>query len=674
MKYLLMICGATGATMSGCGGSSPDGFAHFTESEMDKSVSPDDDFYQYSNGGWMLQHPLPDDKSRLGSFDLLNDDNELKLKSLVEELSGRQNAEGTAAQKIGDLYNCGLDSAARNAERLTALEPYLADIDAVGDKQSLSRELAEMFSIGANPFFAFGRTPDAMNSLQNIAEVWQAGLGLPDRDYYFNDDANSQELREAYKAMLCKFASLAGWENDAERIGKVFELETAIAEKHYTRAENRDPQRVYNKLTFSELNDKIKFLDWNVFQDACNVKIEEINVAQLEYFEALDEVIAKTSVDVLRDYLKLTLLRSFASAMSDDFVNASFDFYGRKLNGAKEMLPLWKRTLRVLDDEVGELLGQLFVEKHFPASAKERMTELIENLRVAFSQRIDNLTWMSDTTKAFAQEKLAAVKFKIGYPDKWRDYTDLKIDKSAGYVGNLIRSAKFSFAQEMAKINKPVDRTEWYMTPQTVNAYYSPTENEIVFPAGILQPPFFYADGDDAVNYGAIGVVIGHEMTHGFDDQGRQFDKDGNLNNWWTESDIERFTAITKRLVERFESFTVVDSLKANGEITLGENIADLGGLNIAYQAYCNSQAGKAEPAPIDGQTADQRFVLAYSRIWASTVRDEYLYKQVKTDPHSPARLRVNAQLPLVGYFYKAFNVRPESKMYLPEDDRITIW
>lgn len=675
VKQLLMICSATGASLSSCNTTSIEGVAHFPESEMDKSIKLGDDFYQYSNGGWIKAHPLPDDKSRLGTFDLLNDDNELKIKSLIEELQSKQNEQGSAAQKISDLYACGLDTVARNIEKQNALMPYFNNIDAVSDKESLSKEFAELQSIGVTPFFAFGRTPDMANSSQNIAEIMQSGLGLPDRDYYFNDDANSEDLRVAYKEMLCIFAQIAGWDGDIEqRVSAVYSLEENLARISYTRAENRDIQKIYNKFTYEDLKSRITFVDWDIFSKICGVDIKEINVAQLGYFESINKIIENTDYSIIRDYLKFNTLRSYAYAMSEDFVTTSFDFYGRKLNGAKEMRPLWKQMLSVLDDEVGELLGQIFVEKYFPVSAKQRMIELIENLRIAFGQRIENLTWMSDTTKAFAQEKLASIKIKIGYPDKWRDYSNLNIDKSLGFVTNIINSTKFNFAQEIAKINQPVDHTEWYMTPQTVNAYYSPTDNEIVFPAGILQPPFFYANGDDAVNYGAIGVVIGHEMTHGFDDQGRQFDKEGNLNNWWTDSDLSSFESITKRIVARFESFVVVDSLKANGEITLGENIADLGGLNIAYQAYCNSLKDKSKPQLIDGQTDVQRFIFAYSRIWATTVRDEYLYKQVKTDPHSPAKLRVNAQLPLVDYFYSAFDINEDDKMYVPIEDRITIW
>lgn len=674
VRHLLMICGAAGASLSGCNKTTTDGLAHFPETEMDKSVKLGDDFYQYSNGGWMIANPLPDDKSRLGTFDVLNDDNELKLKLLVEELLTKQNEQGTAAQKISDMYACGLDTATRNREGMKALLPYFEQIDEIKDKVTLSEKLAELQKIGIDAFFAFGRTPDAANSTQNISEVYQSGLGLPDRDYYFTDDENSKELRVAYKEMLCKFAKMAGFENAEQRVENVYALEEKMAAKNFTRAENRDPQKLYNKMDYATFKAKYSYLDWDKFTSICGVEIKEINVAQPSYFESLDETIQNTSFDIIHDYLKLNMINAYSYAMSDEFVETRFDFYSRKMNGAKEMLPLWKRTLGAVDAEIGELLGQLFVEKYFPVSAKQRMTELIENLRVAFGQRIDNLSWMSDTTKAFAKDKLAAIKIKIGYPDKWQDYSNLSIDKSLGFVTNIMNSTKFSFAKEMSKINQPVDKTEWYMTPQTVNAYYNPMDNEIVFPAGILQPPFFYFEGDDAVNYGAIGVVIGHEMTHGFDDEGRQFDKEGNLNNWWTESDVARFETITKRIVERFESFTVVDSLKANGEITLGENIADLGGLNIAYQAYHNSLQGKAEPALIDGLTADQRFIYAYSRVWATNVRNEYLYKQVKTDPHSPAKLRVNAQLPLVDYFYTAFDIQPNAKMYVPKEERITIW
>lgn len=678
MKSLkfIMICTTTSVALCSCNNATTvDGNAHFTEAEKDTTVMLGDDFYQYSNGGWQKQHPLPAEKSRLGSFDILYDDNEMKLKEIVEEVTKKNNAEGTAAQKIADLYACAMDTTTRNEKGAAVLAPYFDIIDnGFADEASTAKTMIALQEIGATGFFSLSQEPDASNSSMTLATLWQTGIGLPERDYYFNKDERAESIRAAYKVMLNKFATLLGWENAEARVDAIYALEERIADKMYTRTQNRNPQALFNKRTKSELKNEIKGIDWDAYLEAAGVTAEDINISQYNYFTQVGEIINSTDKNVLKDYYKMRLTRSYSTDMSSDFENASFDFYGKTLSGAQEMRPLWKRSLGIVNGITGDLLGQLFVEKHFPAAAKERMLVLIENLRVAFAQRIDNLAWMGDSTKVQAKEKLAAITVKVGYPDKWEDYTDLKISKELSLVDNEVNASRFAFRKEMEKIGKPVDKAEWFMTPQTVNAYYNPSANEIVFPAGILQPPFFYANGDDAVNYGAIGVVIGHEMTHGFDDQGCQFDKVGNLSNWWTEEDAQRFKEATNKLVDRYASFIAVGDIHANGVNTLGENIADLGGLNIAYQAYQNSLEGKAEPAPIDGQTDKQRFCYAYSRVWASNVREEYLYQQVNTDPHSPAHLRVNVPLPLVDYFYEAFGIDESAKMFVPKEDRIVIW
>lgn len=671
-KQLLVICSASGTALCGCN-SSNDGTAHFTDAEMDPTVSVGDDFYQHTNGGWLTQHPLPDDKSRFGTFDILDEDNNEKLRIVVEEACKNPGAQGSASQKISDLYACGMDTAVRNAEGFEALIPYIEKIDAVSNDEDFARLVAELQQIGVYPFFLFGSSPDMANSSWTIAEVWQAGIGLPDRDYYFDESDKGREVIEAYKTSLTRYFDAIGKDNATDRTSAVYDFEKRLAEQMNTRLENRDPQALNNKTDLEGFKKKVPGFAWDAYFDACGATIEEINISQLKYFGALGKIIAETPTNVVKDYLTVLLVRGYASKMSDQFIEISFDFYGRTLNGNPEMRPLWKRVLGQVEGALGEQIGQVFVEKYFPASAKHRMEQLIEQLRIAFGQRIDQLTWMGDSTKAAAREKLAAITVKVGYPDKWRDYSGLEIDKSLGFVRNFMNASRFEFQRDIEKINKPVDKSEWHMTPQTVNAYYNPTVNEIVFPAGILQPPFFYADGDDAVNYGAIGVVIGHEMTHGFDDQGRQFDKEGNLKNWWTDTDAEQFKAITARLAEHFSNYEVVDSLHINGELTLGENIADLGGLNISYQALHNA-LGDATPENIDNQTVDQRFLLAYSRIWAGNTRDEFLRKQVLTDPHSPGRFRVNAQLPLFHVFYSAFGITENDGMYLPEDKRITIW
>jgi len=675
-KQLIMLCTTSGAVLCGCNNvNKVDGNAHFTAAEQDTTVNIGDDFYQYTNGGWMLQHPLPNDKSRLGTFDLLFDDNELKLKAIVEEVSSKQNEEGTAAQKIADLYSCGIDTTRRNALGSSVLAPYFEIIDnGFNDEASTAKNMIELQQIGAAGFFIIAQEADASNSSMTLATLWQTGIGLPERDYYFNKEERAEMIRNEYKSYLNKMATLLGWDNAEARTAAIYALEERIADKMYTRTQNRNPQAINNKRTVAQLKEEIKGIDWDTYIAASGADIENVNIAQYDYFAQLGELISTTDKETIKDYYKMRLASCYATDMSSDFENTHFDFYGKVLSGTPEMRPLWKRSLGIVNSITGELLGQLFVERHFPAAAKQRMLVLIENLRTAFSQRIDNLPWMGDSTKVQAKDKLASISVKVGYPDKWEDYTDLKISKELSLVENEINATRFSFRRNMKKIGKPVDKEEWFMTPQTVNAYYNPTANEIVFPAGILQPPFFYAEGDDAVNYGAIGVVIGHEMTHGFDDQGCQYDKIGNLNNWWTEEDSKRFKEASQKLIDRYASFIVIGDLHANGDNTIGENIADLGGLNIAYQAYQNSLEGKATPAPIDGQTDKQRFCLAYSRIWATNVREEYLYQQVKTDPHSPARLRVNVPLPLVDYFYEAFDIDETAKMYVSKEDRIAIW
>lgn len=673
-KHLFML-GASGSLLLSCSGvqNSADGFAHFTDEDKDLTVKAGDNFYQYSNGGWMQKHPIPDDKSRLMTFDILSDDNMDRLKGIVAGVCENRGAEGTAAQKVADLYECAMDTLQRNADGISALKPYLDQINAMQSPADIAATMAELHKAGISAGFAFFSNPDAKNSEWTIAAVYQDGIGMPDRDYYFMDDERSEGLRVAYKAMLARMFELAGIDNAAERADAVFAFETKLAEAMNTRMENRNPLTSYNKFDLNGFVEKCPNFDWATYFATMGAEVSDINIYQPKYFGAVGAMLTGGDMAVLKDYLSVAALRGYASHMSTDFENASFEFYGKTLGGSSAMRPLWRRSLGVVSGVLGEPLGQLFVEKYFPAEAKERMTVLIENLRVAFGQRIDSLVWMSDSTKAQAKEKLAAISVKVGYPDKWTDFSELTISKSAGLVGNLIAASKFATKLDLDKLYKPVDKDEWHMTPQTVNAYYSPLANEIVFPAGILQPPFFYANGDDAVNYGAIGVVIGHEMTHGFDDSGRNYDKDGNLKDWWTKEDADRFGEATKRLVDRYSAFIVVDSLHANGELTLGENIADLGGLNISYQAFRNAQAG-VEPALVDGQTADQRFVYAYSRIWAGNIRKEYLYQQTQTDPHSTGRLRVNGQLPLVDFFYSAFDVKEGDEMYLPKEERIVIW
>ena len=676
-KHILILSAAATAAC-GCGNveQQADGLAHFTAEEQDSTVALNDDFYQHVNGGWIKNHPVPSDRARYGTFDILYEESIDKLHTIVEEAKGASAARGTEAQKIGDLFKQAMDTATRDAQGLKPIEQYvqMAQNAKFADREAFAKTIGTMHILIGSPLFNFGRTPDYDDSSMNISELWQSGLGLPDRDYYFDESEHGQGIIAAYKTMVTKMLSLVDSTNAEARAQQIFDFEKSLAEVMNKKEENRNPVAIYNRSDLENLKKQIPDFDWDTYFATVGAEVKDINIAQPKYFNAVFGIVAKADPAVVSDYLVFKTISGSANYLTSDLYAIAFDFYGRQLSGTEEPRPLWKRSLSAVEACMGEALGRLFVQKYFPESAKKRMVDLIEQLRISFGQRIDNLTWMSDSTKAQAKDKLAAISVKVGYPDKFKDYSALDIDPEKSYIENLFAVSIFDNKEEMAKINKPVDKNEWYMTPQTVNAYYNPMGNEIVFPAAILQPPFFYANGDDAVNYGAIGVVIGHEMTHGFDDSGCNFDKDGNLKNWWTEDDRANFSACTKKMEDYFSGLTVIDSLKGNGKLTLGENIADLGGLNIAHQAFRNTLEGKEEPALIDGQTAEQRFCLAYCRIWAADIRPEAVYQQVSTDPHSLGRLRVNGQMPLVDFFYKAFDIKEGNGMYLPEADRIVIW
>ena len=653
-----------------------DGLAHFS-SDFDTTIARGDDFYQYSNGGWLKSHPIPGDKSRLNTFDVLNDDNLERLKEIVESARNKHAAKGSNEQKIGDYYALAMDSTRRQKEGITPIRPIIDRIRAMKfdvKDSSFATEIAYFHLNMGNPFFAVGCTPDAKNSSMNIAELWQDGIGLPNRDYYFDKSERGQEIIRGYKSMVAKYLELTGVGNSETRANAVYDFEEKLAEQMNTKVQNRDPQATYNKLSYDDLKKNYPDFNWDAYFNAFPVKPTELTIGQPRYFSNLFKIIAETDSTTLSDYMIICTINYVASYLSDDFMLTKFEFYSKLLNGIEELKPLWKRSLDMVQSRLGQPLGQLFVEKHFPASAKNRTIELVEQLRKAFGQRIDALTWMSDSTKTFAKIKLAAIGVKVGYPDKWEDFSGAEVDPSLSLVENFIHLTNFSSIKEMKEVGQPVDKEKWYMTPQTVNAYYSPMTNEIVFPAGILQPPFFYAEGDDAVNYGAIGVVIGHEMTHGFDDQGRQFDKDGNLTDWWTAEDEKRFKLAAQKIIERFSNVVVIDTMRCNGELTQGENIADLGGLNIAHQAFLNTLTDNGKDPMIDGQTFDQRFLLAYTRIWAGNYRDEYLRNQVITDPHANGKYRVNVQLPMLDFFYSAFGINENDKMFVRPEERIVIW
>lgn len=643
---------------------------------MDTKVVPGNNFYEYVNGGWIKNHPVPPEYSQYGAFTILYEENQKKLRSLIKNVSAENNApKGSIAQKIRDFYNSGMDTVTIEKMGIKPIEKELTKINKLKSKKDVIAYMATMHRYGISPVFYLFAEADQRNSTMEIANLYQGGLGLPDVAYYLNNDDDSKKLRKAYLNHLTKMFMLKG--ADKEQADKsaslVMDFETKLAQVSFTRVEQRDPIKNYNKMTLDMLKDSMPQFDWNTFFNSLGLEHPgDINVGQVKFFKGVGNLMDETSLETWKAYLTWNLLDASANYLSKDFVEQNFDFYGKTLSGQPKMQPRWKRVLNVVSGGLGEALGQLYVEQYFPASSKERMVTLVNNLRTAFGQRIKKLDWMSEETKKKALEKLSAITVKIGYPDKWRDYSKLEIVPGS-YFDNIIAVREFGFNRNMNKIGKTVDKAEWGMTPQTVNAYYNPSNNEIVFPAAILQPPFFNPNADDAVNYGAIGVVIGHEMTHGFDDQGRQYDKDGNLNDWWTPEDAKRFKEKTDKLVALYNNYVVLDSLHVNGKLTLGENIADLGGLNISYQAYQNSLNGNT-PAPIDGFTADQRFYMGFAQVWRQNIRPKAMAQRLKTDVHSPGEARVNIPPFNIDAFIKAFNVKEGDKLYIPKDKRAYIW
>lgn len=642
-------------------------------SNFETSVAPSEDFYRYVTGGWQKKNPLKPEFARYGAFDRLREDNELRIKELFASMSESKAEKGSIAQKIGDLYSMGLDSAKLNADGAAPIKADMAAVQAIGSPEQLAAAVASMHRTTASPLFTLFVDADMMNSAVNIAYLHQDGIGMGDRDYYL--DAENENIRQAYKEYIARLFTLAGYtgEQAAAAVDAVMRIETAIAEASYTNVELRDPYANYHNLSIGELKKRYDAFDWDAYLAGMGLsQLAQINVCQLTTMDAVNKVVKETSDENMKYYLVFNLLNSAAPYLSDDFSSARWEFYGKTLSGQQQQRPRWKRALGVPNSILSEAVGEMYVQKYFPASSKEKMVRLVGNLQEALGQHITSLEWMSEQTKAKALEKLAAFHVKIGYPDKWKDYSSLEIDPSLSYWENIKRATEWQSEDDLSQVGKPVDKDKWHMSPQTVNAYYNPTTNEICFPAAILQPPFFNPEADDAVNYGAIGVVIGHEMTHGFDDQGRQFDKDGNLADWWTEQDAEAFSAKTGVLAGQFDKIEVLDGLHANGQLTLGENIADQGGLRVAYTAMKNAQNG-VEPAPIDGFTADQRFYLSYATIWAQNIRDEEIARLTKIDPHSLGEWRVNATLRNIDTFYEAFGIT-DGAMFMPEAERVVIW
>lgn len=637
---------------------------------LDTTVVAQNDFYQYACGGWMADHPLTPEYSRFGSFDKLAEDNRKQLNGLIGEIASTTHPQGTVEQKIADLYLLAMDTARRNAEGIIPLQPVLEEINSIKSRADLSAALGSSMHYG---LWAMYVDADEMNSAMNMLKTYQAGFALGEKEYYFDTDEHTAMVRAEYLKHIARMFTLFGYDNAEERANTVLRLETRLAKAAKSNVELRDPQANYNRMSVAELQLLVPQVDWKTFLTAMNLHTDTLSVGQIEHLREAGRLLAEEPLDDIKTLFLWQTIDGAATALTDEIYAQNFSFYGKVLSGQEEPQPLWKRAVGVVNGTLGEAVGQMYVQRYFPPQAKARMEELVKNLQVALGERIAALTWMSDATKAKAQEKLSTFYVKVGYPNKWRDYSDLSVNKEDAYYTNLQRAARFEQDYMFSFVDKPVDKDKWYMTPQTVNAYYNPATNEICFPAGILQYPFFDMNADDAFNYGAIGVVIGHEMTHGFDDQGSQYDKDGNLNNWWTEEDRERFNARTKVLEEYFNHIEVAPGVFANGAFTLGENIADHGGLQVSFQAFRN--ATKDQPLPVaDGFTPEQRFFLAYANVWAGNIRPEEILQRTKSDPHSLGRWRVNGALPHIGAWYEAWQVTPESPLYLEPAQRVSIW
>lgn len=645
---------------------------------FDPSAKPCEDFYQYAVGGWLKGNPVPADKSRWGSFEELADRNRAVLRSILEETSAKSDwPKGSVRQKVGDFFASGMDEAAIEKAGTKPLEPWLAKIDGVKSGAELPRLLAGLHGRRLAAGYGFFVTQDPKESTRYVAALGQGGLGLPDRDYYLKDDAKSKEIREKYLAHVARMLELLGDPSDAAKAkaAVVMELETKLAKASRTRVELRDPEKNYNKRTVAQLVEAAPGYDWKGYLAAAGVpQVGELNVRQPEFAAAFASLAASEPLDSWKAYLRWHLVRGSASLLPKRFDEEAFAFFGRTLNGVPEQEERWKRVQAATDGALGEALGQLYVEKAFSQKSKERMKVLVENLRASLKGRIEAAPWMGAETKKAALKKLAAFGVKIGYPDTWRDYSTLPVSR-ASYFENVVAANAFEVKRNLGKLGKPIDRAEWGMTPPTVNAYYSSSMNEIVFPAGILQPPFFWADGDDAVNYGGIGVVIGHEMTHGFDDSGSRFDADGNLKNWWTDEDRKAYDARTALVAKQFDGYRPLADQAINGKLTLGENVSDLGGLKISYEALRKALGKEPNEAPkVDGFTPAQRFFLNYAAVWRNNIRDEALRVRLNTDPHSPGRYRVLGPLSALPEFHAAFGCTGEGPMVMPEADRPSIW
>jgi putative endopeptidase len=640
------------------------------QSQFDHAIRAQDDFYRHVNGQWLKNNPVPSDKSNYGSFTKLADDAEAQLRKIIEESANAKDKKaGSDEQKVGDYYSAYMDEAKANELGLKPIEAELAAIDALKDRKELGKLFAQMIRNGVNIVPGYVDT-DAKNSSQYILTIFQGGTGLPDRDYYLDQTEEFKTIRAKYTAHIGNMLSLAK-AGDAAMAEKILALETQIAEAQWTKVDSRDADKTYNKYTFAELPKLSPNFDWPGFIDGMGIgKSPGIVVSQPSFFTAWDDILQKTDLPTIKAWLKWNTLSTYAELLSKPFVDENFAFYGTTLNGIAELKPRWKRAVDATEGALGEVLGRIYVARHFPPEAKAKMDQLVQNLVKAYEASIKELDWMSDETKAKALTKLGKFTPKIGYPNKWKDYSKLDV-KSDDLVGNVIRSSNVEHDREVAKLGAPIDRDEWHMTPQTVNAYYNPGMNEIVFPAAILQPPFFDMNADDAVNYGGIGAVIGHEIGHGFDDQGSKYDGDGNLQSWWTDEDRKRFEERTAALISQYDAYEPLPGQHVNGAFTIGENIGDLGGLSIAYRAY---KMAHPQGETIDGMSGDQRVFLGWAQVWRRNYKDENLLQRLKSDPHSPSEYRCNGIVRNIPAWYTAYEVKEGDKLYLAPEQRVKIW
>lgn len=643
---------------------------------LDQTVSAGNDFYQFATGGWRATHPIPAEYSRYGSFEVLYENNNKQLRELIETVASEKHAVGSLEQKIGDLYNMAMDSVKLNKEGFEPIRADLEMIEAISARGDVFPMMVNLMKKGVRGYFSFYIGADIKDSKQNLLEFNQGGLSLGEKGYYIDTDSATMAIRDGFNLYMTDLFKMCGYPEDvaADKAKAVLEIETRIAQSSRSATELRDPESNYHKMSVEDLKKDFSGIDWDtLFNGIGLTAAKEVSIGQPEAIHEVENILAEVSVEEQKAYMQWTLINLASSYLSDEFRARNFEFYGRILSGKQQDRPRWKRSVATVEGVLGEGVGRIYVEKYFPAEAKERMINLVKHLQDALAERIQEQDWMSEETKKVALDKLSAFYVKIGYPDKWRDYSGLTITDDS-FWANLVRSNEFDLKHMVeTKLNKPVDREEWFMTPQTVNAYYNPTTNEICFPAGILQPPFFNMEADDACNFGAIGVVIGHEMTHGFDDKGCQFDKNGNLTDWWAPGDSERFDERAKVMKEFFDNINVLPDLKANGSLTLGENLADHGGLKVAYCALQNAM--KENPLETkDGFTPEQRFFLAYANLWASNIREEGMRRLTKVDPHSLGRWRVNGALPHVDAWYDAFGVTEQDSMFIPKEQRVTIW